>query len=492
MFALLNLPAAMKKPFLLLFLIGVYAFPVLAQPATGEKWTLETCITYALQNNLQVQLNQLTALSSEEQYKQAQHARLPNLNGSLGQSYVWGRSFDAFTNAPITQRVGVTRGSVTSNVTVFNGFQIHNSIQQARLQLEANRLNVEQAKNDISLSIANFYLQILTNTELLANAKRQIGNTQEQIERTEKLVKAGALPELNLINLVSQKATDELNAINAQNALNLSYLQLKQLLQLTDSESFEVFIPEVGNPESLLIPGSSAEIFETASGIMPNIKSADISIEAARKGIRVAESGRYPSLSIFGSLGTNYSDAQKLWVTGYNNVSGTAPVGYWLNNGTPVQVFSDFNSRVPIVEDFTFRDQIREAFNRSVGLNLNIPIANRRQVVTNVNVARIQYERARVNAQQLRNQLRQSIEQAYLDAQAARQTYNANVQRVKALEETFRVTEQRYTLGASNVTDYNVNRNNLFNAQSDLIRAKYTYMFRAKVLDFYMGNGLKL
>ena len=455
----------------------------------NQPWTLEKCINYAMENNLQIRLNQLTIESNKEAVILAEHARYPSLNGQASHNYNWGLSFDVLTNQPVNRRVQSNGFSVGGNVTLYNDFRLRNQIQQAELNLKASNFDLDQTKNLTALNIVGAYVQIIFNTENLNNAKRQVNTLQEQIDRTKKLVDAGVLPKSNLLDLQSQLATNELQVVQSENALAFSKLQLKQLLQLTDDGPIEIVIPTVPDPDATVVLAKSSEVYSTAVDNQPDVKSADVAIESADLGIRIAESGYKPTLSMSYGLSTSYSSAQNNQLTGF---TGTAldTVGFTntLSGDPVVNLTVDRNTAV--FSKFGFFDQIDEGFNKNLRFSLTIPIYNRNQVKNSVAVARIQKERAKLQAETVRNNLRQTIEQAYQDALAASKTYSANKKQVEALEETFRMTQERFNSGVSNITDFNVAQNNLNVAKSNLIRAKYDYVLKVKILDFYMGKDL--
>ncbi|UZR94580.1 TolC family protein [Chondrinema litorale] len=465
----------------------------------GKEWSLRECLDYALQNNLDVQLSKLNIADNKALLEQANFARLPNLNGFASHSYNWGRSFDVYTNAPITQRVRSNNFGVSSNLTLFNGMQIHNTVKQSQQNYNASKADMEKAQNDLMLNVVSLYLQIMFDQENLDNSQRLLGNTESQIERTEKLVNGGVLAETNLLELLAQKATDEVQVVTNENALAFSILSLKQLLQIPYEEPFDIIIPEIADPESDLLIESASEIYNTAEATMPEVQSADLNIMSAETGVKIAQGAYYPTLTLQAGVNTFFSSAQAVQysseVIGYEETA----IGY-INipadlspDGVPIQypVFSQYPQTQIIESDFLFWDQLEESLRKSIGFNLSIPIYNRHQVKTGVNRAKIQYQRAQVTSKQVKNQLRQTIETARQDVLAASKTFDANQRRLESLQETFRITESQFNIGAANQTDYNVARNNMINAQSDLVRTKYDYVFKMKVLDFYLGKTLE-
>lgn len=483
-----------------IFILVALLAPTFSSYGQEKDWTLQACIQYALENNIQLKVNQLNINSSQEALTLAEHARYPSLNGFMSHNYNWGRSFDVFTNAPVTERVQSNSIGLNASATLYSGFALKNTITQRQLELESSKYTVESAKNDMVLSVASAYLQILFSRENLSNAELQVASLNTQIERTQQLVDAGVLPESNLLDLQSQQATNELQVVNSTNTLNLSILQLKQLLQLPPNTEFKIAVPNLAAPSTAAIIPSSQEVYGTAETIMPQIQSADIQIKSTQLGIDIAKASYQPSLSLNASINTFYSSAQREFFLGYSGtrqqVIGAVEIpdipGFPSLPSLPVTTLAPDPNSEPIVGEFGFFDQLDESLRQSIGLSLNIPIYNRNQVKSSVARAQIANEQARLNAQAERNALRQTIEQAQQDALAAAKTYQANNKQVKALEETYRTTQERFNLGVTNITDFTVAQNNLNVAKANLIRAKYDFIFKREILDFYMGKEIDL
>jgi len=466
--------------------------------AQTETWSLEKCITYAQEHNIDVALSDLDVNTSQANLEQSKHQFLPDLNGFASNNYNWGRSFDVFTNDAITQRVRSNNFALQSNFTIFNGFQNVNSLKQSKLDYEARKKDAEATRNNVALNVANAYLQVLLSLELLESSERQLASSETQIEQTRKLVDAGRLPEINLLDLLSQRATNALDVVNRRNNYQLALLQLKQLLQLPGETAFEIAAPELADPpEDALVPDSE-EIIGTAESILPEMKSAELTIKSSNLGIDLAKAGYYPRLTLNAGINTFFSSAQETQARREEDGTVTRAIGYIVNpdpsNGLPetVPVLSDVPNTTVVFEDFGFWQQLEESRRSSIGVSLSIPIYNRHQVRTQVANAEINYERARLNAERVRNQIRQNVENARLDAYAAAESFNASKLRYESLKETFRVTEQQYKLGATDITAFTLAQNNLFAAEADLARAKFDYIFKMKILDFYLGKPITL
>lgn len=458
----------------------------------GETWSLEECINYAWDNNLTVRNAELNQIGSEINLKQSQWALAPNLNagGSLGKSF--GRTIDPVTNNFVSRDFMSGGVSANANVTLYQGGMMRNTIKQNKLNVEASQYDLEKAKNDIALNVANNYLTVLLNREQLANAEYQLEVTQEQLERTKLLVKAGSLPLTNQLDLESQVASNEVSVVNAENALAISILNLKQAMQMPAIESLEIEIPELAVENVTIEVTDSDDIYEIALTTQPEVKSAELGIESSDVGVKISKSGFLPTLSIGGSISTNYSD-QAVEFTGTQDVLlPPEPIGFV--EGTNTTVFSNPRTvSVPIRnENYAWGDQFNNNLGQSVRVNLSIPIFNRLSTKSSVQRAEIQKQRAEITAQNTKNTLRQNVETAHTNAIASYKSYQASLKRVAALEETFRATQQQYNVGSAHFTDFQVASNNLFAARAALTQSKYSFIFRVKILDFYLGNPITL
>jgi outer membrane protein len=424
-----------------------------------EPWSLEQCIEYALDNNINIKQQKLNVKINQNQLTRATLNAYPNLNASANHNYSFGRAIDYGTNT-VSQDMEATSFSINSSVTLFSGFQIINTIRQEDLNLLASLSDVEKLKNSIALNIAAAYLQILFSQEILETTKKQKELTELQLERTQQFVKAGSLPEGNLLEIEAQLATDELQLVNAQNQLDIAYLTLTQLLDIKSSDGFTIQLPDLSNFEERIPVDAPVNLFNQAQDLMPQIKSASIRVLGAEKSVLIAKGGRSPRLS----LGTSYSSGARRYLD-------TPPPG--LSNDP-------------------FRDQIRENYSLGIGLSLSIPIFNGWQVKTSVSNAYISLQNAKLNLEQEKNYLFKDIQQAYADALGSLKKYKATEKNVDALQEAFRYSEERFNLGLVNSLDYTTSKTRLTKAQADLLSAKYEFIFKTKILDFYKGIPISL
>ncbi|MEO5602217.1 MAG: TolC family protein, partial [Cyclobacteriaceae bacterium] len=474
---------------IVLSLLSVVSFGQQAEDsaATNDVWTLKECVDYALANNLQVKRSELSVELSDIENKQAKFSMLPSANASASYGYNWGRGIDPVTNQFISsQRNGYTSLGASGGVTIFNGFRIQNYIKQTAREQEASKQDLVKSRNDVTLNVISLFVNVVFNKELVENARLQLASSQQQYERTQKLVAAGSLPKSNELNLDAQVATNELNFINQENSLALSLLQLQQALQLPATENFTVETPVIG-AEDLILDQSREAIYQIAKGTLPEIEGAKLRIESSYYGVKVARGNLYPRLGINGSVNTNYSSASAtrfVFDGGLNQVE----TGYFVQ-GTNAPIYG-LQPTGSFREIYGFNDQVKDNIYKSVSVSLTIPIFNNFNSRSNVQRALIANEQAKITAKEVDNTLRQNVETSYNNAIAASKSYNASLRQVQAREEAYRMAKQRFDIGAANYVEYQVAENDLFQARSDMARGKYEFIFRKKVLDFYQGIPL--
>ena len=466
------------------FILMVFVASEQSLLAQQKVWNLEECISYALENNIQVQQNEISQEIANENLKGSKYRVLPTLNGFASHVYNFGQTIDPFTNSFATSQVRSNSFSLSSSFTVFDGFQNINSIKRDQALLEASKFDLERIKNDISLNIVNAYLQILFNQELLKNTENQLSVTSIQIDRIDKQVKTGSLPEGALRDIEAQYATEELQKINAQNQLGLSLLNLAQLLRLENADDFDIVYPDLSSFQGVADLLSTSALYATAVEIMPEVKSAEYNLYSAEMSKRLSRGGYMPTLTLRGSIGTGYSGANRELV-GFNNL-GFFPNGEITTGGDTVLSFM----RSTITRNKNFGDQLVENRNHSVGFNLNIPLFNGMAVRTSVQRAKLQLQSAELNLENAKLVLRQNIESAHNDAVAALKRYRAAEKSVDALNTSFKYTQERYNVGLLNSFEFNTEKNRLNNAESELLQAKFNYIFSTKVLDFYQGKPI--
>lgn len=425
-----------------------------------EEWTLQRCLEYAKESNIQLKQSMLNRQSAEYGKTQALAQMFPDLNANTGLNVNFGRAIDPGTNVFVNEEVVANTFFISSGVTLFNGFRLLNSFKQAQIDVLAATYDVDGLVNDISMNITSAFMQVMFNEELLRVAEERLQGTSEQVKRTRKLVEAGAMPLGNLLDVESQMASQELQVINAENAVLTATLTLKQLLNLRNDQPFRIARPSVDLPMMDIASMTVDGVYASALENWPQIRAQESRVESAIRGERIAFSGYTPSLQASGSVRTLYSSAEQFDFTTLERVK--LPYG----------------------------EQLDRNLGQSVNLSLAIPIFNGLQARTAVNRSRLNRINTELQLQDTRNQLYASVQQAYNDAVAANRQYEAGLRNVSAAERAYEYAEQRHAVGAINDLDLNLSRNNFAIAQSDLLRAKYEYIFRTKILDFYQGNAL--
>jgi outer membrane protein len=348
------------------------------------------------------------------------------------------------------------------STNVFSGLQNLNTINKNKYELLAGEQDLQSIRDNVSLNVALAYLQILLNKELVTANENQLNITLQQIEKSKKLVEAGSVAKGNLLQIEAQAAQEELNLITMKHQLETSYLNLTQLLELQSPAGFEIIIPEINVEQSSVITGNVDEIYNLATESRPEIKSSELMLTASEYSLKAAKGARIPSISLNHTYGTRYSFVNDLIING-----------------------------VPVEQD-PFNEQFKNNKNFGLGLSMNIPILNGWQVNKNISNSKLAVENSQYSLEGTKKQLYKNIQQAYTDAVASLQKYNASFKAVSSSEESFRYTEQKFNVGMITPVDYNVAKTQLLNAQSDMSQAKYTFIFKTKVLDFYKGLPLTL
>lgn len=453
--------------FFLSFFIVTSIFTGMQATAQSRVWSLEDCINYAIENNIQIKQSELGIKTSEVNLLEGKLGLLPSINGGANYSYAWGRVLDQTNYEYVDRETKQANFSLDANLLLFAGLQKMNNVKKLKIDFLTSQYTADKMKDDISLLLTQAYLAILFNKELLRVAREQVQMTKEQVNRTAKMVEAGTLARGSLLEIQAQNAREEINVINYENSLELSYLDLLQILDMPADTDFEIDIPEleIELAQDLLPVGG---IYEYALLNQPSIKSAETMMESAHKSVAIAKGAMSPTLSLVSGWGTNYSNQFKKAV-GFNPADTSI-----------------------IYKSIDFGDQFKDNQNRYLAFALNIPIFNGYQTSSNISRAKIMAEDARYNYELAKNNLRKTIEQAYSDARAGYKTYSATQKSLSSFEESFRYTEQKFNVGLANSVDYNLAKTQLTAAESELLRAKYDYIFRAKILDFYMGKPLML
>lgn len=478
----------MKGKFLLaaFFVLGTFQISF-----AQETWSLEKCIEYAQDNSLAIKTAKYTIEDAQLSEKQARLQRMPFVDGrgTFGQQF--GRTIDPTTNTFRNQRIGFNSWRIDANVTLFDGGRIHNQVKQGELDVQAARMNAEVQTNNLGLNIANTYLQILNAQEQLANAEIRLTLAQEQLDRTDKLIDAGTLPANDRLDVLAQIALNEQQIIQARNAVEINYLQLYQLLELEMGKEFIVEKPAAVIPDNDGLDAIAFQnVYNAALTTQPQIKLDELRLQSAEIGVNLAKANFYPTLSLFGGLSTNWSSAAQ----SFNGDKATFDFGDGvpvLVNGIPAEVSQLELTNAPF-EDISYFDQLDQNFGQNFGVSLGIPIYSQGLNKIAVERAELAILNAGLNSQQNRQALKTEVQTAIANARAAKQTLAAAQKTVEATTRAYENAQKRFDLGSINTFDLTTAKNNLDTSEVDAVVAKYEYLFRLKIVDFYLGKELKL
>lgn len=457
-----------------------------------EVWSLKKCVEYAQTNSLTVKQADLTIRNNALSEEGAKAERLPSVNANMNVGAQLGRTIDPTTNEFRNDATAFNSMQLNADMILYNGNRINNSIEQSKIDIAAAKADAKQIQNDISLSVATAYLNILFAKEQLSNAKNRLELTKAQLEQTDKLIKAGTLPAADRLEIVSAMAQDEQAIITQQNNLDIGYLNLKNLLELPPNTDIEIESPpSLENLPAFISPDVTFDnVYQQALSSQPQIQAGDLRLKSADLGVKIAKAQTLPRLVLFGGLTSNYSSQAR----DFDNPTSITP---FFRDPVPVIIddvprtiqTQGFDLEFP---KFTYFEQIERNFGQNFGVSLNIPIYNN-------GTARIAMERAElsklqneVSNKQIKQQLRSDVQTAIANAKAARKQLTAAEKSVEALEAAYENTGKRYKLGAVNTFDYTTSKNNLDRAQVDLIVAKYDYLFKLKIVDFYQGKTITI
>ena len=449
-------------------------------------WTLKECIDTAWQKNISLRQNQLSNDVSKINFEQSKANQYPNLNLNDGHNFNYGYSLDPYTFHYANQNYSTNNLSLTSSVTLFNGYLLINTVKQNKLIYEAGTQDVEKTKNDIMLNVLASYMQVLMDHEAIDVAQAQLDATNTQVEQTKKFVEFGKVAELNLLQIQSQLASDKVAKVNADNQLQLDKITLLQLMVIPATNDFDIERQELKDlfPE---IPISTQEIDKISENFLPQIKSVQLKTNAAMFSLKMAKSAWLPKLTMAGSINTAYSSL-KINGAVYTSYQQST-IGYLNNNPAdpvigmvPVTIIN--NQKDPL------SDQLKNNFSQVIGFNLSVPIFNNLQVKKNVAIAKINIMNAQLNEQQTKNDLRKSIEIAYTNQVSAGKKWLATEEQMTLEKRTYSDMEKKFTLGALDATSFLIEKNNYNRVSMSLIQAKYDYVLKTKMVDFYLGKLL--
>lgn len=437
-------------------IITAYALTMIfsANVQAQEKWDLEKCISHAIENNLNIKQQEASKEQSAVELSTAKWSRLPDLNGGASHSFNFGRSIQA-DNTYKSLNTQNTSFNLNTSIPLFTGLKITNNIALAKLNLKAATEDLNKAKEDISIQVASAYLQVLFNEELAQVAHIQVELSKEMLVQKEEYFKNGKASEAEWLEAKSRVAQDQLSAVQADNNYKLSLLDLSQLLELPSPENFSIVSPTAEMEEYMESISSPADIYNQAILFKPSIKAAQYRLEGAAKSVKIAKSAYFPQLSFGAGLSTNYY-------------------------------------KVAGMKNSLFGSQLRDNFSQYLGFQLTIPIFNRFGTRNQVRSASIQQNTLNWQLEDSKKALYKEIQQAYYNALGAESRYQSSITADKAAEASFNLMKEKYAEGKANATEYNESRTSWMKAISEKLQAKYDYIFRTKILDFYKGVPLTL
>ncbi len=469
-------------------LMVAFTFVLSSTMTAQEVWSLERCINYAMENNLTLRQGRLDVEQANINERASKQLRLPNLNGNGDLNLSFGRQVDPTSNDFVNQEFWSNSWGISGGAVLFNGGRINNQIRQSELFLEASELDVEQIENDMALNIANAYLTVLFAQENYLNAEHSLALIDAQLDQIEKFIEAGTRPQNARLDLVAQQAQSEQMLVNAQNEIDIGYLNLKQLLQLDGAYDMVVEVPDFTLPSDYDIAALDAEnVYETAEAWQPNVKASAVRTSNAEIGVDLAKTAMIPTLSIGGSVNSRYSSfAQR---QGDQIGTETVMQDIFIND-EPITL--SFEQPVYAFDKVPYGDQLNENLAFGFGLSLNVPIYNRGQNKANQELAELDVVRARIAQEQIKDNLKIDVQRAVADVKTGKEQYEAALHSAEANRAAYQDTEKRFDLGVANSLELVTAQSNRDQAETDLSIAKYQYIFRLKVLDYYLGKPITL
>lgn len=456
----------------------------------ADVWSLQRCVQYAIDHNISIRQDSLTARLARYTLQQSELSQLPTLNANTGYGRSFGRSVSPTTNQYVDASYNSMSASANANVLLFGWMQVRNSIARNKFALEAAVADLDQLKDDISVNVANGFLVALLAKEQINVSRNQVSLSQAQLDQTRAFADAGRLPELNVAQLESQVATDSANLINSIASYNGAILDLKTLLNLDFAASFEIEVPGMDvTSQAVASVTQPEEIFQKARAHFGSIKANEMRVKAAEKGVVASKAALLPQLSLAYQAGTsfaaNYQNVSRYIDTVIQTPSFVAGPG-----GTPLYVQEPYS--YPVLVNTPFGTQLGNNFRQILSLNLNIPIFNGWQGQYTVRQSRINLAQQQLNEYNAELTLKQNVYKAHNNAINSIQKYYAAKRADEAAKRALDFARKRYDLGLTSTVDLLVTQNSEFAAAANYISAKYDLIFKLKVIDYYMGKELKL
>lgn len=452
--------------------------------AQDKKWTLEECIAYAMDNNIAIKQSELDVEVTDIDKKDAFGAFLPSANANASHSWNIGLNQNITTGLLENQTTQFTALGANVGVDIYSGLQNQNRMRRANLAQISQTYQLQKMQEDIALNVANAYLQILFNIENLKVQKEQLEINNKQFDQSSQLVDAGMIPRGDLLEIKATIAANEQRVVNSENALLISKLSLAQLIQLEDFKNFDVETEGYEVEETPLLLQSPEAIYEKAKETRTDLRIAETNVEIAERDLKIARGAYQPRLTGFYSFNTRAGYADRILGVEPDPENPTSTVGFVESTG---EVVVSPNFRPVLGNPESVWDQFDLNKGQSFGLQLTVPIFNGFATRNNVQRSQINIERSKLVKEQTELDLELNVYTAYTDVNGALNAYEAAISTLESREEAFRYAQERFDVGMMNAFEYNQASTLLANAQSDVLNAKYDYIFRVKILEFYFG-----
>lgn len=437
----------MKKTLTLIMGLAVFG-----TAQAQQAWSLRQCITYALEHNISIKQQENTVESNRISLNTSKNSRLPGLQASASQSMNFGRGLTA-DNTYANRNTMSTGFDLGTSVSLYTGGQMTHDIRQKEINLQAALVDLNRAKDDISMQIASTYLEVLYQKDMLAVAKNQLELAKLQESRLQSLLQTGKIAETEVVEAHATVASDELQVTQAENQVQLALLNLSQLLELQTPEGLDVETPVIAQAQDVILPLPDV-IYAEANGIKPQVQAQVLRLKSAEESIEIAKAGKLPRVSLSGGLGTNY----------------------YHTSGFPSNKFAS---------------QLKDNLSKYIGLSVSVPIFNKYATRNQIKTAKLQYQTQQLQLEETRKGLYKEIQQAYYNALAAQKQCVSSEAAEKASQSAFELVSKKYENGKATNTEFQESKTRLLKAEADYLQAKYTFLFRTKILEFYRGVALE-
>lgn len=437
-----------------------FLFASIVGTAQTKSWTLEECVKYAVDNNISIKNTELDLKTADINKRGAIASFIPSFNANASHSWNIGLNQDITTGLLRNQTTQFSSFGASVGVDIYKGLQNQNNLRKSNLAIVASKYQLLKMQEDIALNVANAFLQVLFNKENLKVQNEQLAIIEKQLVRSEELVKAGSIPRGDVLDIKANVATNKQNVVTAENALLISKLSLAQLLQLKEFYDFDVIDNTSLKDENNILGQQATAIYDKAKETRTELKIAKTNLEVAEKDVAIARGAYQPTLQGFYSYNSRIAYADQTFKLNDQTVTVSAP---------------------------PFWDQFRDNKGQAFGLQLSVPIFNGWSVKNNVDRNKVNLEKSKIALEQQELDLQRNVYTAFTDAKGALKTHESAIVALESRQEAFNYAKERYAVGMMNSFDFNQAQTLLTNAQSEVIRTKYDYIFKIKILEFYFG-----